>query len=135
MSASLASALHEIVMAISQHRYNVSTEDELQQAVAAALQLEMIPYMQQAELAPGDRIDFIAGGGAVIGGKARALPVIGVELKTKGSLAAVTRQLFRYSMSPMVNGLLLVTTQSRHSRVPKALNGKPIGVISLRTGM
>jgi len=51
-------------------------------------------------------IDFLVGG-------------VGVEVKVKGSPESVARQLVKYSNSPMVSELLLVSTVGRHINVPE----------------
>lgn len=56
---------------------------------------------------------------------------IGVEIKIKGSLTEVTRQLFRYAEHPAIHGLVLVTTKYTHRDVPEVLLGKPVRVLCL----
>ncbi|WP_165069701.1 hypothetical protein [Marisediminicola senii] len=53
---------------------------------------------------------------------------IGIEVKTKGSLAAVIRQLDRYANCPEIDELILVTTKALHSRVPEILGARRISV-------
>ncbi|TDX78696.1 hypothetical protein EDF35_1910 [Rathayibacter sp. PhB151] len=62
-------------------------------------------------------------------------PFIGVEVKVKGAPADVFRQLARYAECEEVHGLVLVTTSSRHLRMPRTFdNGKPLVVAMLLEG-
>lgn len=112
-----------ISQSLERWKYNVTTEAELQSAVASALHVYSWPFREQVEIAPKDRIDFVVAF------------CIGVELKVKGSLAAVTRQLHRYALSDKIAALVLVTTVHRLARVPRLLNGKRVHVVSLRPGL
>jgi hypothetical protein len=58
-------------------------------------------------------------------------PGIGVEVKCKGSLAAVTRQLDRYAAQDSVSALLLVTSRAQLIYQPASLGGKPVRVVHL----
>ena len=80
-----------------------------------------------------------AGGGHQKGGRAdfcvadtpggRSGLVVAVELKVAGTLAEVTRQLFRYAEDAGVCGVVLVTTRARHDALPDTLLGKPLRVV------
>ena len=66
-----------------------------------------------------NRIDFMA-------------ETVGLELKTKGSPAAVLRQLDRYAAAQQVDALILVTTRRSLARgLPTELRGKPLSVVHL----
>ncbi len=56
---------------------------------------------------------------------------IAVEVKVKGGLPDVTRQVLRYLEHDAVTGLLLVTTKSAHRAVEGVHMGKPVHVLCL----
>lgn len=116
--AAVGTGWEAIVAAVNRWRFSVASEAELQMAVATALAKSAIPYQEQVVLAPGDRIDFLVGD-------------VGVELKTKGGVTAVTRQLHRYAQHPRVASLILVTTMMRMNAVPDEVSGKPVRVAYL----
>ena len=95
---------------------------KLQEGVAASLAEAGLGFEREVELAPGDRIDFLAG-------------TVGVEVKLTGGLSEVTRQLHRYARSARIQELLLVTNAVRLARVPASLQGKPIHVAALFGGI
>lgn len=93
-------------------------EDSFQDAIEAELQKHGYEYQREARLkslfSDTDRIDFLVTEG------------IGIEVKTKGSFAKVTRQLLRYAMSPDIRVLILATTRCQLASVPKMLLEKPV---------
>lgn len=106
-----------LVAVLRSHRFNEATEDQLQLGVAAALSSCGVAFEREVRLTAADRIDFMVGS-------------VGVECKIDGSLPALIRQLFRYAQSERVSELVLLTTRVRLSRVPDAMNGKPVSVVS-----
>ncbi|HKY40665.1 MAG TPA: hypothetical protein VJN18_32240 [Polyangiaceae bacterium] len=104
----------DLAAILRRYRLPVSNEAEMQGAVEKALQREAVPYRREV-VQGGDRIDFVV---------AR----VGIELKVKGSVATVTRQLFRYARWEDLNELLVVTSVGQHLGLPRSLNGKPIVV-------
>jgi hypothetical protein len=111
--------LQDIYTILSQHRFSFTTESELQAGIAEVLRGASIHFDREFCLLPKDRIDFMVGD-------------VGIEVKTAGSLAGVTRQLFRYSESPLVGSLLLVTNRiALHSHLPVEMNHKPLRVLRL----
>jgi hypothetical protein len=63
------------------------------------------------------------------------LATIVLELKVKGSAAAVERQAQRYALTPSVDGVVVITTSNRLGAQLKTgdLGGKPFGVVVVRT--
>lgn len=112
----------DIVRALERYRYEEASEDELQRAVASALVIEGIAFDRERSLSRTDRIDFWA-------------DRTGIECKTAGSLAEVTRQLFRYAESAEVDALILVTTRLKLARVPRQINGKAVHVVATMGGL
>ncbi|MGZ3416739.1 MAG: hypothetical protein ACXWUG_14755 [Polyangiales bacterium] len=102
------------------HRYRFTTERELQAGIALVLQNQGVAFTREAVLDEGT-IDFLVGS-------------IGVEVKIKGSLPDVTRQVHRYLQSPRVESLLLVTTRAGLARLPAIISGKTVRAFHLVTG-
>lgn len=110
-------ALAAIEAAIRGASFSSGTEAELQDGLARVL--EQQGAVREVQLGPEDRIDFMVG-------------PVGVEVKTKGGISPLTRQLLRYSQHDRVGALVLVTTrESYRLQLPRDLNGKPLHVISL----
>ena len=115
--------VEEIASVFRAYGYCFAREEELQEAVAAILRAEGIPYEREKALGPQDRVDFF-------------LPFtgIGIEVKVDGPANAVARQLQRYARSDLVSGLVLVTGKVRHRQVPPNLNGKEVAVVTTVEG-
>ena len=92
------------------------SESELGDALARRLTDSGVEFEREVWLNDTDRIDFMVG-------------KVGVELKLKGPVSAVTRQLSRYAQSARVDTLVLVTTRFAHKAVPMQLCRKPIKVV------
>lgn len=110
MTSKLFAALKSLASEILQ------SESELSDLVSERLTRCGIEFSREKWLNDTDRIDYLVGR-------------IGVELKLKGPVSSVTRQLARYADSDLVDEVVLVTTRATHKRVPGALRGKPITVI------
>jgi hypothetical protein len=100
-------------------------EYDVQQACADALELAGHTAVREHRLTDADRIDILT----MIDDA-----VIGVEVKVAGALRDVIRQLERYSRSPELDALVLVTTRGQHHRIPTELNGMPVRLVSLILG-
>jgi hypothetical protein len=112
-----------ICRALYSTKFRYHNEKELQRGVSLVLDGLGLSYKPEFPMTPRDRIDFLVG-------------EVGIECKSddsKGgtSLAAVTRQLFRYSQSPLVKELILLTTMSKHKNLPEMMNEKPVYVVHL----
>jgi hypothetical protein len=88
-------------------------EAELQHLVARELTRSGIDHEEQVKLGPGERIDFMCG-------------PVGLELKTKGGLAPLIRQLDRYAVSDRVAALVVLSTRRQLTFLPSELRGKPV---------
>src|SRR4051812_14969064 len=108
----------EIRAVLAGYRFRFANERDLQDGIARALAGEGIPHRREAPLGDAGTIDFLVGD-------------VGVEVKIKGALAQVTRQLHRYAEEPSVRALLLVTGSARLDRLPRSLCGKPLDVLHL----
>lgn len=108
-------AAAEIAVMLESQRLRAGTERGLQASIETVLREAGVAFIREHRLSAQDRVDFLVGG-------------IALEVKTKGSLAEVTRQLHRYAQYDEVTSLLLVTSRMQLAGVPKALNGKPVRV-------
>lgn len=92
-------------------RYSFGNEDELQLAIADRLGAGTDwSFTREHALSKADRIDFwmfTAG--------------IGIEVKVRGGMSALIRQLHRYAQHPDVRGLLLVTSKPTLATLPSRL--------------
>lgn len=107
-------------------RFTFANEIGLQTQIATALMLAGIPFRREVALSPRDRIDFLVGDPPSF---------LGIEVKTKSSLADMTRQAHRYLTSASLRELLVVCTVSRLSALPESFNGKPLRVCVLAGSM
>lgn len=101
-------------------RFLPAPETEVQAELAKRLEAGGWGVEREVRLTPEDIIDMRC--------QRPGRPVIGVEVKVKGSLSDVTRQLFRYCAHPELAGVLLATTLRRHNNMPATMQGKPLGV-------
>ena len=100
------------------YRFRFASERDLQDGIARVLAGAGLAHRREAPLGEAGTIDFLVGD-------------VGVEVKIKGALAQVTRQLHRYAEEPAVRELLLVTGSAQLDRLPRALCGKPLDVLHL----
>jgi hypothetical protein len=98
---------------LRQYSFGSSTEDELHRAVAMCLDMNQIPYMREARVSQTERPDFL-------------IDTVAIEIKIKGSLSEVTRQVHRYAQREDITEILLITTRQYHLCVPDSFNGKPV---------
>lgn len=108
----------EIAAILRRYRLPVSNEAAMQEALARALSAEGVPHRREVTRG-ADRIDFVVGR-------------VGLELKVKGSVTEVRRQLDRYTAWPELDELVLVTTRGHHLRIGDSINGKPVRVHIVR---
>jgi hypothetical protein len=107
-----------LCQAIAAGRLRYTTEAQLQQALADLFADAGIDADGQVRLGVHERPDFMAGG-------------VAVELKVKGTLGDLTRQLGRYAAHDQVTAVIVVTRCARHRDVPREINGKPVYVVWL----
>lgn len=104
----------EVSDLLGRYRIMGLTEVTVQEQIESVLQRQGIPFQREVELTPGDRIDFMVG-------------AVGVEVKTKGTRAAITRQLGRYVRSESVEEIILAATSRRIlASVPDEILDMPI---------
>lgn len=100
---------------LSSFHLPIYSEEALQEAIARVFDETGIRYEREVRLSERDRIDFMLGS-------------LGIEVKIEGSVHQVTRQLQRYAQYDRVGSLLLVTSRSKLSAVPRELSGKRVDV-------
>lgn len=87
----------------------VGTERKMQQAIEALLKENKIAYAREVKIGRLDRVDFLCG-------------KTGIEAKITGSYIAVAEQLLRYSDSPSIDSLILVTNRANHRQLDGLAN-------------
>jgi hypothetical protein len=106
----------DVLRCLAAHRFDATTEERLQTAIAQALAGAGLELTREVVLAPGSRIDFLSACG------------LGIEVKIDGAETAVLQQLIRYAQSERVVELVLFTTRSKHLSLPGRLRDKPLAV-------
>lgn len=104
-----------------------ANEYDLQAGIHAALEPHVFEISPEHRLDDRDRPDFLL----VAGDYRWDASTIAIEVKIEGSGASVLRQLTRYAEHDLVDGILLVTTRSKHHHIPLELNEKPVRLVSL----
>lgn len=98
------------------------TEADLQRELQNALSAAGVASVREVVLsADAGRIDILSGS-------------IGVEVKVKGTLQDVSRQLSRYAACQEIEELVLVTTRPSHLAVSETMHGKPVHVVHISGG-
>ena len=116
--ATLATQLYA---ALAERRPQIPSERALCDAIDRVLFGLGYTFEREFHLDARDRPDFVVG----------LVPVVAIEVKVKGSLAELTRQIHRYAQHPDVSGILVISTRSDHQRLPDSLGGKPVAVCYL----
>lgn len=110
--------MDEVARLLAGRRFLYASEDDLQRALASILENEGYEPRREVRLSRRDRIDLMVGR-------------VGIEVKVAGKPEAVMRQLVRYSESPEVDALILVTARARHGWGDGEVGGKPVRVVSV----
>lgn len=111
--------INAILRTLSSARIRSSTEAQMHEDVAAALEDAGASFSRERQLTPQDRIDFLVAGG------------IGIECKIDGTPTEVARQMIRYAASREITCLILVTSRSRLGHhLPNDIHGKPVRVVT-----
>ncbi len=95
-------------------QYRAHAEAVLQVDLAEHLTQEGWDYEREVLLSPEDRIDFLVEDG------------IGLEVKVKGRMSEVWRQVARYASSPRISAVVLFTTRAQLAVMPGSMHDKPI---------
>lgn len=115
--------LQSLARTLGGYRFRFVSETELQDGIAKALARESIAFDKEMTLprvegvrtmaGMKDRPDFMING-------------IAVEVKIKGGLSAMLRQMARYAEHPQVHGVLAIGTPRWLSELPASLSSKPV---------
>lgn len=102
------------------HRFFWTNEYDLQDGIERALTGAGVEVERERRLGAAGRIDMF-------------LPLlrIGVEVKVKGAVPPLLRQLGRYANHPDVEGLVVASTAARHRSIPADIFGVPVAVAPL----
>lgn len=98
-------------------RYRYKDEATLHEALSAVLDDALIEHEHEVRI-EGGRIDFVVG-------------KVGIEVKVKGSVEVLRRQLEGYSAERKLNELLVVTTRPAHRAVPDRIGDMRVRVVSI----
>ena len=108
---------------LARHRFRVGSERELQDGIEQVLGSAGLAFARERALSRPDRPDFLVDGGTAI------------EVKTKGSLAELLRQVSRYALHDEIRAVLCVGTPAWLARVPDALHGKRLLALRLTASL
>lgn len=120
-SDTLHAGLLLIGQAVEKHRFDLTSEQHVQDEIENRFKAFNVPYKREYEsgLPKEDRPDFFVA------------DAIAVEVKIKYSKYAIYKQLERYAMLDKVKMVVLIT--SKAMGLPETINNKPIHYISIST--
>lgn len=104
----------DLIATLSSLRFRYVTERDLQDGLETIFQKKEIPFAREVEISSKDRLDFLVDGG------------IALEVKIKGSLPELVRQITRYARHENIREILVVGTPRWIPQVPAAIEGKPV---------
>jgi len=112
--------LKELDCLLKQYNFNYTSERELQDGITEVFATLEPAFQSECILSKEDRVDFYWPDAQV-----------GVEVKIKHSLSALTRQVHRYVQHESIKGILIVSGKARLNQIPHIINGKPVLIHSL----
>lgn len=121
----LLERMKRITDTIMQTELVYANEYDLQAAIARALEQGGHLATREVRLDSGNRLDILVYAAEWAG------PRVAIEVKVDGSRLDVIRQLHRYASEVAVDAILLVTTRTRHNRLPEHIHGKPVQLVTL----
>lgn len=92
----------------------------MQDGVEHILRGNGVEYIREVRMGKRDRPDFMVQGD------------IALEVKIKGSVSALLRQIARYASHERVKAVVIVSTRRLHGDIPESLMGKPIVFVLAR---
>ncbi len=97
---------------------SMAIESDLQFEVGIVLGRLKHKFLREHVLNARSRIDFY-------------LPEhkIGIEVKVAGGANEVMRQIHRYNACDPIDGMILITSRTKHTSTPEELNCKPVRVV------
>lgn len=112
--------LDRIIKLLCENQFRFENEIILQNGIERLLIQERIEHVRELDLGKAGRIDFYFA------------PIkCGMEIKIKGGVIDVARQLQRYAGVGSIDFLLLVTTKAQHTTLPDTIGGKRVTTIHL----
>lgn len=114
------STINTVVRAATTHRFRWASETELQDGLEVAFTTAGLRVEREHWFFDGGRIDFLVE------------DRVGVEVKVKGGVGGVERQLSRYALH--VDALVLITTRPQHRAIASNLRGVPVTLVVLQEG-
>lgn len=115
----LDSVIGRVTRAIQGHRYRFTSEAELQAGIDQVLRDAGLEFRRECVLSDTDRLDFFVD------------DRVAVEIKIKGSLTELMRQVAYYAEYPQIESVVVVTSKNSHRGMPQELCGKPIHTLVL----
>lgn len=103
----------DLISTLSRLRFRFTTEKDLQDGFEKVFWENGIPFQREFSISERDRLDFLVDG-------------IALEVKIKGSLPDLVRQISRYARHDDIREILVVGTPRWIPRVPEAIEGKPV---------
>lgn len=111
--------LDQICDQLTRTRFRWTSEKDLQKGIGQVFQEMGLPFSREHRLGPKDIPDFLIDGSLCL------------EVKIKGSVNDLLRQVKRYANYSEVVALVVVTGRMQHRGLPATINGKPLRVVSL----
>lgn len=115
----MSDVVDQVLAVIRGHRFSYTSEDELQEGIAAALAQHGLEPLREVRLSERDRIDIF-------------VDPVGIEIKVAGSQTHPWGQLKRYAEHEAIKALILVS--NRAYSLPDEVGGKPLRTVSLMGG-
>ena len=103
----------DLITTLARLRFRFATEKDLQDGFEKVFRENGIPFQREFPISERDRLDFLVDG-------------IALEVKIKGSLPDLVRQIARYARHDDTREILVVGTPRWIPRVPETIEGKPV---------
>lgn len=105
-------------------KFRWNCERDLQDGIDQVLaSMTSLTYTREHRLSKTDIVDFLVDDPEGTG--------MGIEVKIKGTVMELLRQLGRYAQFPEVGSLLVVTGRIQLTGIKNNIGGKPVRVVSL----
>nr|EES53262.1 MAG: hypothetical protein UBAL3_80150051 [Leptospirillum ferrodiazotrophum] len=104
----------DLISSLFRLRFRYTTERDLQNGFEKVFLEKDIPFVREYPVTTADRLDFWVDGG------------IALEVKIKGSLPDLIRQIARYARHKDVREILVVGTPRWIPQVPATIEGTPV---------
>lgn len=113
----------EIKAAFARVRFQYTNERELQRGIELVLERSFGSALRrELRLSGGkNRLDFAVG--------VEGVDLTAIEVKTRGTLSELTRQVQRYAADPAVSEVVVIVTRAKLLDIPETLAGKPVAVV------